>query len=115
MAKYAKGKYAFGFCDRTGFRYKLKNLVPQIRAGRMTGLMVGKNMLDKDQPQNFLGRLGDYADPQAIRDPRPDRNLTAQRNIQWGWQPVGFQGDSKLTPDNLLVTGSMGSVTVTIT
>jgi len=115
MAKFAKGKYAFGFCDRTGFRYKLKDLVPQIKAGRMTGLMVGKDMLDEDQPQNFLGRLGDYADPQAIRNPRPDRNLTEQRNIQWGWQPVGFQGDSALTPDNLSATGSVGSVTVTTT
>ena len=115
MAKFANGKYAFGFCDRTGFRYKLKNLVPQVRAGRMTGLMVGRDMLDQDQPQNFLGRLGDYADPQAIRDPRPDRNLTTQRNIQWGWRPVGFQGDSELTPDDLSATGSVGSVTVTIT
>ena len=29
MAKFAKGKYAFGFCDRTGFRYKIKDLDPR--------------------------------------------------------------------------------------
>ena len=39
MGSFANGKYAFGFCDRTGFRYKLKDLVPQVKAGRMTGLM----------------------------------------------------------------------------
>ena len=115
MATFANGKYAFGFCDRTGFRYKLKNLVPQIKAGRMTGLMVGKDMLDEDQPQNFLGRLGDYADPQAIRNARPDTAQDVSRNIQWGWSPVGFQGDRALTPDRLSATGSVGTVTVTIT
>ena len=115
MATFANGKYAFGFCDRTGFRYKLKDLVPQIKAGRMTGLMVGKDMLDEDQPQNFLGRLGDYADPQAIRNARPDTAQDVSRNIQWGWSPVGFQGDRALTPDRLSATGSVGTVTVTIT
>ena len=113
MAKFANGKYAFGFCDRTGFRYKLKDLVPQVRAGHMTGLMVGRDMLDEDQPQNFLGRLGEYADPEAIRNPRPDHNLPEQRSIQWGWAPVGFQGDPELTPDTLSASGSVGSVTVT--
>ena len=113
MAKFANGKYAFGFCDRTGFRYKLKDLVPQVRAGRMTGLMVGRNMLDEDQPQNFLGRLGDYTDSQAIRNPRPDRDLAEQRNIQWGWMPVGFRGDPELTPNDLSASGLVGSVTVT--
>ena len=115
MATFANGKYAFGFCDRTGFRYKLKDLVPQIKAGRMTGLMVGKDMLDEDQPQNFLGRLGDYADPQAIRNARPDTAQGVSRNIQWGWQPVGFKGDRTLTPNDLSATGSVGTVTVTIT
>jgi len=30
MANYAKGKYAYGICDRTGFRYKLSDLKNQI-------------------------------------------------------------------------------------
>ena len=111
MAKYAKGKYAFGFCDRTGFRYKLKNLVPQIKAGRMTGLMVGKDMLDKDQPQNFLGRLGDYADPQAIRDPRPDLSQDTSRKLS-AFDPVGSgNADSS---GNLVAHGNVGTVEVTI-
>ena len=110
MAKYAKGKYAFGFCDRTGFRYKLKDLVPQIKAGRMTGLMVGKNMLDEDQPQNFLGRLGDYADPQAVRNPRPDLSQDASRRL-FAFDPVGNGNGGG--SGNIVVHGQVGTGKVT--
>ena len=110
MARYAKGKYAFGFCDRTGFRYKLKDLVPQIKAGRMTGLMVGKNMLDEDQPQNFLGRLGDYADPQAVRDPRPDLSQDASREL-FAFDPVGNGNGGG--SGNIVAHGQVGTVKVT--
>ena len=110
MAKFANGKYAFGFCDRTGFRYKLKDLVPQVRAGRMTGLMVGKDMLDEAQPQNFLGRLGDYADPQALRDPRPDTSQDTSRRL-FAFDPVG-NGNAD-TAGNLVARGKVGTVTVT--
>ena len=110
MSHIANGKYAFGFCDRTGFRYKLKNLVPQIKAGRMTGLMVSKDMLDQDQPQNFLGRLGSYADPQALQDPRPDTSQSASRRL-FAFDPVG-SGNAN-TGGNLLARGNVGRVTVT--
>ena len=110
MAKYAKGKFAFGFCDRTGFRYKLKDLVPQIKAGRMTGLMVGRNMLDEDQPQNFLGRLGDYSDPQAIRNPRPDLSQDISRRL-FAFNPVGNGNGGG--SGNIVAHGQVGTVTVT--
>ena len=110
MAKFAKGKYAFGFCDRTGFRYKLKDLVPQIKAGRMTGLMVGRNMLDKDQPQNFLGRLGDYADPEALRNARPDIAQDTSRRL-FAFNPVGNGGAGG--GGNLIAHGQVGIVKVT--
>ena len=110
MARFANGKYAFGFCDRTGFRYKVKDLVPQVRAGRMTGLMVGKDMLDEDQPQNFLGRLGDYGDPQALRDPRPDIAQDASRRL-FAFDPVGNGNGGG--GGNLIARGSVGMVKVT--
>jgi len=110
MASFAKGKYAFGFCDRTGFRYKLKDLVPQSKAGRMTGLMVGKDMLDEDQPQNFLGRLGDYADPQALRDARPDIAQDTSRRL-FAFDPVGNGGAGG--GGNLIAHGQVGMVKVT--
>ena len=110
MARYANGKYAFGFCDRTGFRYKIKDLVPQIKAGRKTGLMVGRNMLDEDQPQNFLGRLGDYADPQALRNARPDTAQDASRRM-FAFNPVGNGGAGG--GGNLIAHGQVGIVKVT--
>mgnify|MGYP003148612520 FL=1 len=110
MARFANGKYAFGFCDRTGFRYKVKDLVPQVRAGRMTGLMVGKDMLDEDQPQNFLGRLGDYGDPQALRDPRPDIAQNTSRRL-FAFDPVGNGNGGG--GGNLIARGSVGMVKVT--
>jgi hypothetical protein len=109
MAKFANGKYAFGFCDRTGFRYKVKDLVPQVRAARMTGLMVGRDMLDKDQPQNFLGRLGDYVDPQALKNPRPDLSQDTSRKL-FAFDPVGNGGADG--SGNILAHGRAGTVTV---
>ena len=41
MVKYANGKYAFGFCDRTGFRYDLKDLRREFVGGNPTGFLVG--------------------------------------------------------------------------
>ena len=110
MARFANGKYAFGFCDRTGFRYKLKDLVPQVKAGRMTGLMVGRDMLDEDQPQNFLGRLGDYADPQALQNARPDTSQDAIREL-CAFDPVGNGGAGGA--GNIVAYAKVGTVTVT--
>ena len=38
---YAKGKYAFGICDRTGFRYKMEDLVYEFTNGKRNGVRVG--------------------------------------------------------------------------
>jgi hypothetical protein len=46
---YAEGKYAFGFCDLTGFRYPKKDLVPQIVNQRPTGLLVGRAQAESRQ------------------------------------------------------------------
>ena len=109
---YAKAKYAYGFCDKTGFRYPLKDLVPEYNNGVKTGFLVGRDVVDPDQPQNFLGRVK-INDPQSLRNPRPEQNLSEQRNIQWGYNPVGRADDGGLTPNNLVATGLVGSVTVT--
>ena len=102
---YAKAKYAFGFCDKTGFRYPLKDLVPEYNNGVKTGFLVGRDVADPDQPQNFLGRLK-INDPQSLRDPRPDRALLESRAL-YGFDPVGSQGT--------IMTASVGRVTITIT
>ena len=55
---FAKGKYAFGYCDKTGFRYDLKDLVDEVNNGTKTGFRVGKdvgkNVLVKDVKKVIL-------------------------------------------------------------
>ena len=102
---YAKAKYAFGFCDKTGFRYPLKDLVPEYNNGVKTGFLVGRDVVDPDQPQNFLGRLK-INDPQSLRNPRPDTSLVESRAL-YGFDPVGHEGT--------LMTASVGRVSVTTT
>tara|TARA_Y100001935_G_scaffold250681_1_gene251249 strand:- start:527 stop:1201 length:675 start_codon:yes stop_codon:yes gene_type:complete len=81
---HARGSKAFGYCDRTGFRYPLKDLVAEVQNGVRTGLLVGKDVLDGDHPQNFVGRLR-VTDPQSLRDPRPDNSVDSA----FGYSPVG--------------------------
>jgi|TARA_R100000426_G_scaffold70351_2_gene48899 hypothetical protein len=68
----ARGKYAFGFCDKTGFRYPLDQLVDEYENGVKNGFRVGYDVVDPDQPQNFLGRVR-VDDPQSLLNPRPDK------------------------------------------
>lgn len=72
----ARGKYAFGFCDKTGFRYPLHDLVDEYVNGVKTGLKVGRDVVDPDHPQNFTGRVR-VDDPQSLRDPRPENKTEA--------------------------------------
>ncbi len=103
MPAYASGKHAYGICDRSGFRYKLEDLVYEVQHGERTGLRVGYDMLDPDQPQNFLGRVN-TTDPQSLQNPRPD--VDPGRGL-WGWNPIG-------NPAQYMV-GSVGSITVNTT
>lgn len=83
----SKRKHAYGFCDRSGFRYPLKDLVPEYKDGYPTGLRVGKDMLDQDHPQLRLGDV-DASDDQSLDDPRPDTTLRTTRSLS-AWNPVG--------------------------
>jgi len=102
MSTYARGAKAFGFCDLTGFRYPLRDLVWEYKNGTKTGFRVGRDVVDPDQPQNFLGRIK-INDPQSLYQPRPDTSL-AEANAMWGWNPVW-------NPAQYMVT-SVGTVTV---
>lgn len=109
MGLYAKGSKAFGFCDKTGFRYPLSDLVYEYKDGVRTGFRVGKDVFDPDQPQNFLGRLKIF-DPQSLLDPRPDKSK----------DPVVFKYPT-LNEETLDPLGSppalqaeVGSVTITV-
>ena len=104
MARSA-GKHAFGFCDRTGKRWPLSDLMYEYVNGTRTGLRIGPDVFDKDHPQNFLGRVR-IDDDQSLTDPRPDQGQEESRRL-YGWSPVGNPA--------IILTGSVGSVTVVVT
>jgi hypothetical protein len=125
--RFASGKRAIAECDRCGGQYKLKQLKTEIIKQRKYELLVCPECWDPDQPQLMLGTFP-VDDPQALRNPRRDTTyitsgLNAEgslsggsRDIQWGWAPVGGASffDSALTPNNLVMQGFVGTVTIAV-
>ena len=109
---YAKGRYAFGYCDRTGFRYPLNQLIHETSNGVRTGMKVGMDVYDPDQPQNSLGKV-QFSDPQALFDPRPDQGLEQSRGF-FGWNPVGDGGEAPRGNGAMALVTELGSVTISI-
>ena len=125
--RYASGKIAIAECDRCGQQFKLKQLKTEIIKQRKYELLVCPECWDPDQPQLMLGTFP-VDDPQAVRNPRTDStyivagpmpdgyNSGGSRAIQWGWAPIGGASsfDTVLTPNYLVGTTSVGTVTVTV-
>ena len=126
--RYASGRHAISECDRCGQRFKLKILKTEIIKTKEYNLLVCPACWDPDQPQLQLG-MYPVDDPQALRNPRPDRSYVisglladgelggGSRIFQWGWYPVGGASgfDTLLTPNNLVLVVELGTVTVTTT
>ena len=126
--RYASGKNAIAECDRCGQRFKLKILKTEIIKTKEYNLLVCPACWDPDHPQLQLG-MYPVDDPQALRNPRTDTtyytagvntagNPTGgSRDIQWGWNPVGgsVSFDAALTPNYLVATTIVGTVTVSVT
>lgn len=126
--RFASGKIAIAICDRCGFRFKLRQLRDLIVKTKKVNTLVCPECWDPDHPQLQLG-MYPVDDPQALRNPRRDTtyitagvnlagNLTGgSREIQWGWNPVGGASgfDAELTPNYLVATTYVGTVTITTT
>ena len=139
--RFASGKNAIAQCDRCNFRFKLKILRREIIKTKNYELLVCPQCWDPDQPQLQLG-MYPVDDPQGIRNPRPDNSYRqsgntglqlvdgmaatqnevgfpseGSRDFQWGWNPVGGSRgiDDGLTPNNLVLTVQIGTVTVVTT
>ena len=123
--KFSSGKNAIADCDRCGFRFKLKELRGLVIKTKNVNILVCGSCYEPDHPQLQLG-MYPVTDPQAVRNPRPDRTYVVSgllanglpgegsRDIQWGWAPVGgarYAG----TPNNLVATTAVGIVTITVT
>ena len=126
--RFAAGKHAISECDRCGQRFKLKLLTTVIIKTKKYDLLVCPECWDPDHPQLQLG-MWPVDDPQALRNPRPDRSYVisglladgelggGSRIFQWGWNPVGGSSgtDAYLTPNNLAMMVQIGTVTVATT
>ena len=127
-SQFSSGKHAIAECDRCGQKYKLKELKKEVIKTKLFNIKVCPTCWDPDQPQLQLG-MYPVDDPQAVRNPRKDTtyvtagvnsngSLTGgSRDLQWGWNPVGGASnfDAALTPNYLVATTSVGTVTITVT
>jgi hypothetical protein len=139
--RFASGKNAIAQCDRCDQRFKLTVLKREVIKTKNYELLVCPECWDPDQPQLQLG-MYPVDDPQGLRNPRPDRSYVTSgtsglqivetsspdplaqgtlemgsRIFQWGWNPVGGSSffDAALTPNNLVLTVNLGTVTVATT
>lgn len=125
-SKFASGKHAIAQCDRCNFRFKLKQLRNLVIKTKNVNILVCPECWEPDQPQLSLG-LYPVNDPQAVRNPRPDNSYTVagldvdgdpsggSRIFQWGWAPVGGARDGGITPNDLQLSITLGTVTVAVT
>jgi len=69
---YASGSKAWGISDRSGRRYRLRDMRKE-----WTGALVGPDEYEPKQPQLFPPKA--YPDPQALRNPRPEQVETKSK------------------------------------
>jgi len=93
MARFASGKDAWGYSDRSGFRYRLVDMVTE-----WNGSKVGRDEYEPKHPQLEPVRVG--PDPQALHDPRPDQRTEV--------------AVARLLPANAFLSGSSGSAIITV-
>lgn len=98
MSKFAQGKFAYGISDRSGFRYKYKDMRRE-----WNGLLVGKDEYEPKHSQ--LGPFRKVTEAQALKDARPDRKEPLQVPVGAGGFPNRGAGPKGI--------GQVGQVTIT--
>ena len=118
---YASGKNAWGISDRSGRRYRLREMKVE-----WTGAKVGPDEFEPKHPQLYPPKA--YPDPQALRNPRPDTketvqayvgvplvenpNLTSLRGVgQVGTVLVNAIEDASASLTGVAATGDVGQAT----
>ena len=114
---YANGRRALGQCDRCGQRYLLKQLHHE-----WNGFRTCPECWEPKQAQ--LEVRINFADPQALYQPRPDKDLSAGDGVVRTYGPTKHGGEAYnlLTVDPIgtafsfsAINGSVGNVTVVTT
>ena len=120
-SKYTTNKNTIADCDVCGFQFKLRKLKDLYVRKNNTHIKACPECWNLDQPQNLQG-MYPVEDPQAVKDPRPDKsfnedNKIGSRDIEWGWEPVGGARPpaNQFTGNNLVSSVKVGTVTITIT
>jgi len=119
MSKFASGKNSFAISDRSGFRYRYKDMRKE-----WTGALVGKDEFESKQPQ--LGPFQKVIDPQALKDARPDTGnptsaflvVTTNGIVYLGngnWSTAGTAELPTEVPNTVALSGGVGTVTVVTT
>jgi hypothetical protein len=98
---FASDKNAYGISDRSGFRYRLRDMRKE-----WTGALVGVDEYEEKHPQ--LNPPRHRADPQALRNPRPDQPEALQVY-------VGVPTVEAPRLERPRMIGSVGEVTVVTT
>lgn len=95
---YASGSKAFGISDRSGFRFRLREMKRE-----WTGALVGPDEFEPKHPQLEPIRVG--PDPQALQNPRPDKAEALQVY-------VGVPTVEAPTLERVRAIGAVGEVSV---
>ena len=98
MSKFATGKNSYAISDRSGFRYRYKDMRKE-----WTGALVGRDEWEPKQPQ--LGPFRKVIDAQALKDARPDVKATFSVY-------VGIPTVNNPSPRQIVGFGKVGKVTV---
>tara|TARA_R100000388_G_scaffold94865_1_gene83848 strand:- start:3619 stop:4074 length:456 start_codon:yes stop_codon:yes gene_type:complete len=101
MARYASGSKAYGISDRSGFRYKLSEMLTE-----WNGAKVGPDEFEAKHPQ--LEPISPGPDPQALFDPRPDTSNKIPVKVTF---PI-FNTETLEFTEPVFMRGSVGTVTL---
>jgi len=124
--QFSSGKNSIAACDICGFRYKLTTLKELVIKTKKVNMLVCDECWSPDHPQLLLGTFP-VQDPQAVRNPRPDKLYTVSgvtvdgtlgsgsRIYAWGWAPVGGGAAESDTPNPLAIQVQVGTVSVVVT
>lgn len=106
MGRYASGRYAYGYSDRSGFRYRLSEMRTE-----WNGSKVGPDEYESKHPQ--LEPSTNVIDPQALRNPRP--NLDTETTAFTVYTNVGGGIIGGLITKTTALSASVGTVSITST
>ena len=105
MARYASGKKAWGYSDRSGFRYRLAEMITE-----WNGAKVGPDEYETKHPQLEPKRAG--ADPQALHQPRPDQRTENAVETLLPLNPFKTPASTGVTVNYTVTVANVGGTNV---